>query len=122
MSVSLTLPTGEGANSPQSLALAIVDAVNLALSQLTASVIQAGTTAAQVAGAAAGTAAAESALTGGQPYSATLSGSTITEDINGQPVTTIITPGTIVQEFGAPTNQTWTTTISNGQIQTTRTS
>lgn len=55
------------------------------------------------------------------PSSTTVGGSTIHSVVNGVAVTTTLSPGSIVSVYGAPVNETWTTTIANGVIVTVRT-
>lgn len=61
------------------------------------------------------------AATGPVPSSTTVGGSTITSVVNGVAVTTTLSPGSIVSVYGDPVDETWTTTIANGQIVTVRT-
>lgn len=61
------------------------------------------------------------AVLGAASYSATVAGGVLTERINGVSVTSTISNGTITAIYGAPISQTWTTTIVNGAISTTRT-
>jgi hypothetical protein len=68
-------------------------------------------------------ATAQSALNTGLgiiPYSATFAGGVITEVANGVTVTSTLGAGTITAVYGAPVNQTWRTTISDGSVSTVR--
>lgn len=55
------------------------------------------------------------------PSSTTIDGSVISSVVNGVAVTTTLSPGSIVAVYGAPVNETWTTTISGDSIVTVRT-
>ncbi len=60
---------------------------------------------------------------GDQPYTAIIVPGTVTENVNGQMITSVFSsPGTIVATFGAPISEVWTTIISGGTITTSQTS
>jgi hypothetical protein len=57
---------------------------------------------------------------GNEPYTATISGGVVTENLDGQEITTTFNGGTITAVYGAPISQTWKTIISGGTIVTSR--